>query len=110
MGLPHVLREPPKVALIGGGFIGPVHAEALRRIGVPVVGLLGSTPERARAAADRLGIPRVYPDIDALLADPDVTSVHVTSPNAAHCEQARSALESGRHVVCEKPLASTSAE
>jgi predicted dehydrogenase len=96
--------------LIGGGFIGPVHAEALRRIGIEVVGLLGSTPDRARPLADRLGIRRVYADLDDLLGDPAVGAVHVTSPNPAHFEQARRVLESGRHVVCEKPLATTSAE
>jgi predicted dehydrogenase len=110
MGLPEVVREPPTVALIGGGFIGPVHAEALRRIGATVVGLLGSSPERARPLAERLGIPRVYRDLDELLGDESVTAVHVASPNAAHFDQARRALESGRHVVCEKPLAATSAE
>ncbi|HEV3122748.1 MAG TPA: Gfo/Idh/MocA family oxidoreductase, partial [Isosphaeraceae bacterium] len=110
MGLPQVLREPPRVALVGGGFIGAVHAEALRRVGIPVVGLLGSSPERAKSVADRLGIPRIYGDLEALLADQEVTSVHVASPNAAHYEQARRALESGRHVVCEKPLAATSVE
>ncbi|WP_435017280.1 Gfo/Idh/MocA family protein [Tundrisphaera sp. TA3] len=110
MGAPHVLPHPPGVALVGGGFIGPVHAEALRRIGVPIVGLLGSSPDRARGLADRLGIPRVYDDLDALIADPAVGAVHVASPNAAHFEQATRVLESGRHIVCEKPLAVTSAE
>jgi predicted dehydrogenase len=110
MSSPHVLANPPAVALIGGGFIGPVHAEALRRIGVPVLGLLGSSPDRARATADRLGITRVYRDLDDLLSDDRVSSVHVASPNPAHFEQAKRALESGRHVVCEKPLATTSVE
>src|SRR3954467_3471197 len=110
MGSPSVAERRPGVALIGGGFIGPVHAEALRRIGVPVVGLLGSSPERARPLAERMGIPRVYADLDELLADESVGAVHVASPNGAHFEQARRALESGRHVVCEKPLATTSAE
>jgi predicted dehydrogenase len=98
------------VALIGGGFIGPVHVEALWRIGIEMVGLLGSAPERARPLANRLGIRRVYRDLDELLADPAVGAVHVASPNAAHFEQVRRVLESGRHVVCEKPLATTSAE
>src|SRR5690349_11121950 len=104
MSAPHVLANPPRVALIGGGFIGPVHAEALRRIGVPVVGLLGSSPERAQQTAERMGVGKVYADLDALLADDRVQSVHVASPNTAHYKQARFALEAGRHVVCEKPL------
>ena len=110
MSSPRVLRDPPRAAVIGTGFIGAVHAEALRRIGVPVVGLLGSSPGRARPAADRLGIPQVYRDLDELLADDEVESVHITSPNAAHFGQARRVLESGRHVLCEKPLATTPEE
>jgi predicted dehydrogenase len=110
MSSPHVLANPAAVALIGGGFIGPVHAEALRRIGVPVLGLLGSAPDRAQATADRLGIARVYRDLDDLLSDGRVSSVHVASPTPAHFEQAKRVLESGRHVVCEKPLATNSAD
>lgn len=112
MAAPEVLANAPRVALVGGGFIGPVHAEALRRIGVPVVGLLGSgrDRDRDRALAARLGIPRAYDTLDDLLADPEVQAVHVASPNAAHAEQARRVLESGRHLVCEKPLATTTAD
>lgn len=110
MGSPHVVKNPPKAAIIGGGFIGPVHVEALRRIGVEVVGILGSTPERTRPLADRLGISRVYANLDELEADPAVGSVHITSPNNVHYEQTRRLLESGRHVVCEKPLATNSVE
>ena len=110
MAGPGVIANRVKAALIGGGFIGPVHAEALRRIGVEVVGVLGSSPERTRPLAERLGISRVYDDLDDLLADPAVSAVHIASPNLAHFEQARSVLESGRHVVCEKPLATSSAQ
>lgn len=110
MASPQVVPNAPTAAVVGGGFIGPVHAEALRRIGVPVAGLLGSTPERARLLAARLGIPRVYRDLDELLGDASVAVVHVASPNGAHFDQARRLLESGRHVVCEKPLAVTAAE
>jgi predicted dehydrogenase len=100
----------PGAAVIGGGFIGPVHVEALRRIGVPVLGLLGGAPERAQAAAARLAIPGVYRDLDDLLGDGRVGIVHVASPNAHHFEQVRRVLESGRHVICEKPLAVSLAE
>jgi predicted dehydrogenase len=110
MGAPVVIPDAPPAAVIGGGFIGPVHVEALRRIGVEVVGLLGSSPERALGTALRLGIPRVYGDLDELPADDRVEVVHVASPNAQHFEQARGILESGRHVICEKPLAIRSAE
>jgi predicted dehydrogenase len=112
MGAPEVLahRESVKAALIGGGFIGPVHAEALRRIGVEVVGLLDISPERARPQAEKMGLKKVYATFDELLADPEVRVVHVASPNFAHFEQAKKVLESGRHVVCEKPLATSSKE
>jgi predicted dehydrogenase len=91
-------------ALVGTGFIGTVHVEALRRLGRPVVGLLGSTPEKARRTADALGVPRAYAGYDELLADPDAQAVHVTSPNRFHAEQCRQALAAGKHVLCEKPL------
>ncbi len=97
-------------ALVGTGFIGPVHAEALRRLGRPVVGVLGSTPEKGKEAATRLGIPRAYDTFDDLLADPAVRVVHLTSPNRFHLDQCRRALAAGKHVVCEKPLAMTAAE
>ena len=97
-------------AVIGTGFIGTVHVEQLRRIGVQVRGVLGSSPERGAARADALGVPKAYPSLEAILDDPSVQVVHVTSPNHLHVPQARAILESGRHVVCEKPLAMTAAE
>jgi len=97
-------------AVIGTGFIGTVHVEALRRIGVRVRGVLGSSPERGAERARALGVPRAYADLDELLADDDVEVVHVTSPNHLHAPQATAILRAGRHVVCEKPLAMTSAE
>jgi len=96
-------------AVIGTGFIGTVHVEALRRIGVQVRGVLGSTPERGAARAMTLGVPRTYESLDDLLADATVEVVHVTSPNDLHVPQAKAILAAGRHVVCEKPLALTAA-
>jgi predicted dehydrogenase len=92
-------------AVIGTGFIGTVHVEQLRRIGVQVRGVLGSTPERGEARAQALGVARAYESLDALLDDTSVEVVHVTSPNHLHVPQARQILQRGRHVVCEKPLA-----
>ena len=97
-------------AVIGTGFIGTVHVEALRRIGVQVRGVLGSTPDRGQARADALGVPRAYRSLSELLADDSVEVVHVTSPNDLHVSQAREILAAGRHVVCEKPLAMTASE
>lgn len=97
-------------AVIGAGFIGAVHVEALRRLGVQVVGLLGSSPDRGKARALELGVPHAYADIDELLADEHVGIVHVTSPNEFHHAQVKAILAAGKHVVCEKPLAMSSAE
>jgi predicted dehydrogenase len=97
-------------AVIGTGFIGTVHVEALRRIGVQVRGVLGSTPERGAARAAALGVGHAYPSLEAILDDPSVDVVHVTSPNHLHVPQAAAILAAGRHVVCEKPLAMTAGE
>ena len=92
-------------AVIGSGFIGTVHIEGLRRIGVQVRGLLGSSEERGAERAARLGVPRAYRDLDELLADDSVDVVHVTSPNREHFPQVKAILAAGKHVNCEKPLA-----
>ena len=92
-------------AVVGTGFIGPVHIEALRRLGRRVVGVLGSTPDKSRQAAQALGLERGYASYDELLADSSVQAVHLTSPNRHHFEQCRRALAAGKHVLCEKPLA-----
>ena len=97
-------------AVIGTGFIGTVHVEALRKIGVQVRGVLGSTPERGAARAEALGVHHAYGSLDEILADPAVDVVHVTSPNHLHVPQASAILAAGRHVVCEKPLAMTATE
>jgi predicted dehydrogenase len=93
-------------AVAGTGFVGAIHVEALRRLGVDVVGVCASTPERAEAKR----LAPVYESYEALLADPRVDVVHVTTPNHLHHSQVRDALAVGKHVVCEKPLATTSAE
>ncbi len=97
-------------AVIGTGFIGTVHVEQLRRIGVNVRGVLGSTPERGAARADALSVRHVYASLDEIVADPSVDVVHVTSPNNLHVPQSSAILAAGKHVVCEKPLAITAAE
>lgn len=106
------MKRPSDIgaAVIGSGFIGTVHVEALRRLGVPVHGLLGSSVDRTMEHAARLGIARAYATLDELLDDERVEVVHVTSPNALHYPQVKAILAAGRHVVCEKPLAVTSAE
>ncbi|HBY92594.1 MAG: Gfo/Idh/MocA family oxidoreductase [Ardenticatenaceae bacterium] len=100
----------PVVGVVGTGFIGPVHVEALRRLGIRVKGVAGSSPERARLKAQTLRVERIYPDYQALIDDPEITVVHITSPNRYHYPQVTAALAAGKHVVCEKPLAMNAAE
>lgn len=97
-----------KTAVIGTGFIGGVHIQALRRLGVDVCGVLGSSPDRGAERAAELGVPASYASLDDLLADDRIDVVHVTSPNHAHYPQVKAILAAGKHVVCEKPLAMTS--
>ena len=97
-------------AIVGTGFMGRTHLEGLRRLGIEVVGIRGSSAEKSRRIAEEWGLAKGYADYPELLADNDVDVVHITTPNHLHYEQARAALEAGKHVLCEKPLAMTSAE
>jgi predicted dehydrogenase len=100
-----------KVGIIGTGFIGPAHVEALRRLpGIEVVALAEQGQELSNAKADLLGIPTAYGDYRDLLANPEVEVVHICTPNHFHYAMAKDALLAGKNVVCEKPLAATAAE
>jgi predicted dehydrogenase len=97
-----------KTAIFGTGFMGRVHTEAVRRLGnVEVVGVAGSTAESARKFADAQGIERSTGDYRELLRDPEIDAVHICTPNSLHFPMAMAAMEAGKHVMCEKPLAST---
>ncbi|HEV7640310.1 MAG TPA: Gfo/Idh/MocA family oxidoreductase [Gaiellaceae bacterium] len=95
-----------RAGVVGTGFIGVVHVDALRRLGVEVTGVVGSSPERARAKR----LAPAYESYEALLADERVDVVHLTTPNHLHYPQVKAALDAGKHVVCEKPLALTATE
>ncbi|MBD8066605.1 Gfo/Idh/MocA family oxidoreductase [Devosia sp. PTR5] len=97
-------------AVVGTGFIGAVHIDAIRRLGVEIAGVVGSSAERAAAKAEQFGVARSYASFEQMLEDPRVDVVHITSPNHQHAHQAEAALLAGKHVVCEKPLALTSRE
>jgi predicted dehydrogenase len=97
--------EDLRAGVVGTGFVAAIHVDALRRLGVQVAGVVGSTPERARPKA----LAPVFGDLDELLAA-DVDVVHVTTPNHLHHPQVKAVLAAGRHVVCEKPLALTAEE
>lgn len=100
-----------KTALIGAGFVGPHHMEAARRLGfVDVVALAGSSDSSAQAKAERLNIPRAYGSYQALLDDPEIEVIHNCTPNALHLPVTLAAIERGKHVIADKPLALNSAD
>jgi len=99
-----------KAAVVGTGFIGPVHAEALKRLGIGLRGILGSSPEKSKKAAQTLGAEKSYSSYEELLSDKEVSCVHLTTPNKKHFDEVKAALAAGKHVVCEKPLGMTSKE
>jgi predicted dehydrogenase len=92
-----------RAGVVGTGFIGVVHVDALRRLGIEIVGVVGSSRERAEAK----GIAPAYDSYEALLEDERVDVVHLTTPNHLHYPQVKQALAAGKHIVCEKPLALT---
>ncbi len=103
-------HAPPRAGIVGAGFIGAVHARSARLAGARLAGIATSSPERSREAAGRLGAERAYATAEALVTADDVDVVHICSPNATHAPLATLALEAGKHVICEKPLATASAD
>ncbi len=100
-----------KVGVIGTGFIGPAHVEAVRRLGnIEVVALAEVNQEVAEAKADAMGIPRAYGDYKKMLADPYIVAVHNCTPNNLHFPVNCAILEAGKHCISEKPLAMNSKE
>ena len=99
------------MGLVGPGFVGAHHIDAVRRLGfVDVVAIAASSDESARRKADAFGIPKAYGSYEALAADPDVHVVHNTTPNYLHVPVILAALKHRKHVVSDKPLAMTRAE
>ncbi|MFD7157462.1 Gfo/Idh/MocA family protein [Kribbella sp. NPDC059898] len=95
-----------RVGIVGGGFMGQVHGRSALVSGATVVGVVGSSPAKAEAAAEATGAERGFATLDDLLAA-DVDVVHVCTPNNTHREVTLKALAAGKHVVCEKPLATS---
>src|SRR3990170_172076 len=93
-----------RAAVIGAGFVGTQHIEALHRIGVEVAIVATSEPRGAQAAARSLGAERWTTDWASAATDQGVDVVHVCVPNNLHREVVVTALGGNRHVICEKPL------
>lgn len=99
------------MGIVGAGFVGPHHVDAVRRLGfVDVVAVAGSSEESGRRKAEQLGAGKGYGSYEALINDPDIHVVHVATPNHLHYRVISAALAKGKHVVSDKPLAATAAE
>ena len=94
-----------RAAVVGVGFVGRAHIEALRRQGIPVQGILGSSLPRTQETCRALNLPRAYSSIEELIGDSSIDVVHLCTPNHLHLPHAQAALRAGKHVMCEKPLA-----
>ena len=107
---PQVAERAPtpaalRVGVIGAGFIGGVHARSARLAGAHLVGVAASSPESAERAARDLRAERAFASAEELIGSDDIDVVHVCAPNHLHVPLATAALEAGKHVVCEKPIA-----
>jgi predicted dehydrogenase len=95
-----------KIALIGAGYISRYHVRAFQKLpDVEVVALVEMQPDSRQAFASEYSIPRQYADLETLLSDGDVDSIVLGVPNHLHAPMAISALETGVHVMVEKPMA-----
>jgi predicted dehydrogenase len=99
------------MGIVGAGFVGPHHVDAVRRLGyVDVVAVAGSSQASADKKAEALGARKAYGTYEALLNDPDVQVVHNATPNYLHYPVNAAAIAKGKHVISDKPLAMTAAE
>lgn len=97
--------ERLKVGIVGAGYIGGKHIEAVRRIpGAEIVAVADADAERAGRVAREMNIPHAYGTVDELLAAGQAEVVHVCTPTALHYEVSKKVIEAGRHLYCEKPL------
>ena len=99
-------RNAVRIAIVGSGYIGRVHARVAQELGGTVVAVCG----RTLASAEAFGVGETYDHLGRLLAEQKPDVVHICTPNNLHAEQAIAAFAAGAHVVCEKPLATSSDE
>jgi predicted dehydrogenase len=100
--------KPIRTAIFGTGFMGRVHLDALRRLeGVEIVAIAATNLESARRLGAGFGVSAFTDDYREILRNPSIDAVHILTPNSLHFSMAKEALEAGKHVACEKPLATT---
>lgn len=100
-----------KVGIVGMGYIGESHIEAVRRIGFcELYAVADTNAALAQAKAEYYGIEKCYTNLEDLLADPDIDAVHNCTPNFLHLEINKKILRAGKHLLSEKPLCKSYAE
>jgi predicted dehydrogenase len=100
--------KPVRTAILGTGFMGRVHLEAVRRVeSVEAAAIAGRNVEAARQLGAGFSISAIATDYREILRDPEIDAVHICTPNAQHFPMAKEAIEAGKHVLCEKPLATS---
>ena len=104
--------RPLRIGILGAARIAPMALirPARQVAGVAIVAVAARDPQRARAFATKHAIPRVHDTYDDLLAAADIDAVYNPLPNSLHCEWTIRALQAGKHVLCEKPIAANAAE
>jgi predicted dehydrogenase len=114
--MPAAAEKPPlRIGLIGTGYMGKAHvfgyATAEKVLGLPLAPVLhtvaDATEELAAGAAAALGFSQWTADWRTMIDDPEIDVIHVTAPNALHKEMSLAAIAAGKHVHCEKPLATS---
>jgi predicted dehydrogenase len=94
-----------RAGILGAGFVGRVHARSARLAGARIAGVAASTPERGIEAREELGAERDFASAEELVGSEEIDVVHICTPNNLHVPLALAAIEAGKHVICEKPVA-----
>ena len=103
--------EKVRFGVIGtGAIVGKVISGGRQHPDFEVLAVCSRTQERGRAFASEWGIPKVFTSVEAMASDPEIDAIYIASPNYAHCSQAIACMRHGKHVLCEKPLASNARE
>lgn len=103
--------KPIRTAILGTGFMGRVHLEAVQRVeSVEAAAIFGRNADASARLAAGFSVPKATSDYRELFRDPAIDAVHICTPNAQHYSMAKEALAAGKHVLCEKPLTTTVAE
>jgi predicted dehydrogenase len=105
-----MMTTPLRAAIIGPGYIGAIHIEALRRAGAEAALLVGRPGSDLAGRSAELRVPRFSDRLETALDDPSIDVVHICTPNALHYPMAEAVLARGKHLICEKPLTTTAEE